>query len=157
VGVSFWSWQDTTPDEWNAIRNAPQFSLPTFPAPMTTGQVRTWQTLLASLGFPIWPTGVWDQQSVAAVSDYQRTARLPVTGVVDDATKAVILTPFPPPIQPAQPPPPAPPPAPAAPAAPPVPAPPSATTTLLPNPNPLLPFLSPSHGMGTPTSAPAKR
>ena len=28
VGVSFWSWQDTTPEEWDAIRTAPQFSLP---------------------------------------------------------------------------------------------------------------------------------
>jgi hypothetical protein len=155
VGVSFWSWQDTTPEEWDAIRNAPQFSLPTFPASMTSGQVRTWQAVLNSLGFPIWPTGVWDQQSVAAVSNYQRAAHLPVTGVVDDATKAVILTPFPPPIQPARPPPPAPPPAPA-PSAAPVPAPPPATTTtLLPNPNPLLPYLSAPQGMGTPTSAPA--
>ncbi len=172
VGVSFWSWQDTTPEEWNAIRNAPEFNLPTFPAAMSSGQVLTWQALLSSMGFPVWPTGVWDQQSVAAVSKYQRAAHLPVTGVVDDATKAVILTPFPPPIQPAQPPPSAPPPAPAPPApappapappalappAPPVPAPPAATTTtLLPNPNPLLPYLSTPQGMGTPTSAPAKR
>jgi peptidoglycan hydrolase-like protein with peptidoglycan-binding domain len=163
VGVSFWSWQDTTPDEWGAIRNAPQFSLPTFPAPMSSGQIRTWQALLSSLGFPVWTTGVWDQGSVAAVSNYQRAAHLPITGVVDDATKNVMMTPFPPPIQPAQPPPPPPspspppppPPAPAAPSAPPPASPPPVTTTtVLPSPNPLLPFLSGSQGMGTPTSAP---
>ena len=66
-GVSFWSWQDTTPEEWDAIRGAPQFSLPTAPAAMTPGQIRTWQVLLNSLGFPAPPTGVWDQASVTAV------------------------------------------------------------------------------------------
>jgi hypothetical protein len=141
VGVSFWSWQHTTPQEWDAIRGAPQFSLPTAPAAMTPGQIRTWQVLLNGLGFPAWPTGVWDQSSVTAVSNYQRAAHLPITGVVDDATKAVILTPFPPPLQ-----------APQAPA----PAPASAPTTTAPAPpNPLLPFLSSSQGMGTPTSSPA--
>jgi peptidoglycan hydrolase-like protein with peptidoglycan-binding domain len=143
VGISFWSWQDTTPEEWDAIRNAPQFTLPTFPAPMTAGQIRTWQVLLSSLGFPAWPTGVWDQSSVTAVSNYQRAAHLPITGVVDDATKAIILTPVPPPIQPAQLPAPAPAPTTTAP------------TTTPANPSVLLPFLSPPHGMGTPTSAPA--
>ena len=143
VGVSFWSWQDTTPEEWDAIRTAPQFSLPTAPAPMTPGQIRTWQVLLTSLGFPAWPTGVWDQSSVTAVSNYQRAANLPVTGVVDDATKAIMLTPFPPPIQPPQPPAPAPAPTTTAP-----------TTTVPPNAHQLLPFLSASQGMGTPTSAP---
>ncbi len=159
VGVSFWSWQDTTPAEWDAIRSAPEFSLPAAPAPMTPGQIRTWQVMLNGLGFPAWPTGVWDQSSVTAVSNYQRAAHLAVTGVVDEATKAVLLTPFPPPVQP--PPPPPPPPAPAPPAAPPAPAPapaplpPLPTTTTVPVPNPLLPFLSNSQGMGTPTSAPA--
>jgi hypothetical protein len=142
VGVSFWSWQDTTPQEWDAIRGAPQFSLPTAPAAMTPGQIRTWQVLLNSLGFPAWPTGVWDQSSVTAVSNYQRAAHLPVTGVVDDATKAVILTPIPAPIQ-----------APQAPAPTPAPAP-TTTTTAPALPNPLLPFLSNSQGMGTPTSSP---
>jgi hypothetical protein len=153
VGVSFWSWQDTTPQEWDAIRTAPQFSLPTAPAAMTPGQIRTWQVLLNSLGFPTWPTGVWDQASVTAVSHYQRAAHLPITGVVDDATKAVILTPVPPPIQTSHAPAPAPAPAPAlAPA----PAPALAPTTTDPlKPNPLLPFLSSSQGMGTPTSSPA--
>ncbi len=146
VGVSFWSWQATTPEEWDAIRSAPQFSLPTAPTAMTPGQIRTWQVLLDSLGFPAWPTGVWDQSSVTAVSKYQRAAHLPVTGVVDDATKAVILTPFPPPIQPQQAP------APAPVAVPPAPAP---TTTAPAKPSPLIPFLSSSQGMGTPTSSPA--
>jgi peptidoglycan hydrolase-like protein with peptidoglycan-binding domain len=109
---------------------------------MTPGQIRTWQVLLNSLGFPAWPTGVWDKSSVTAVSNYQRAAHLPVTGVVDDATKAVILTPVPPTIQ-----------APQAPAPTPAPAP-TTTTTAPALPNPLLPFLSNSQGMGTPTSSP---
>src|SRR5205807_5361412 len=100
--------------------------------------------------FPAWQTGVWDRWSVAAVSNYQRAAHLPVTGVVDEATKAIMLTPVPPPIQPQQPPAPAPAPAPTTTA-------PATTTpvTTPPSPNGLLPFLSGSHGMGTPTSAPA--
>jgi hypothetical protein len=140
VGASFWSWQGASPEIWNAIGSAPQFSLPTAPAPMTPGQIRTWQVLLSSLGFPAWPTGVWDQSSITAVSNYQHAANLPVTGVVDAATKAVMLTPFPPPIQPAQQPPAA---------ASPPPAPPLPT-----EPNPFLPFLYGSQGMGTPSSAP---
>lgn len=140
AGASFWSWQGASQDIWNAIRGAPQFSLPTAPAPMTPGQIRTWQVLLSSLGFPVWPTGVWDQSTTTAVSNYQHAANLPVSGVIDQATKAVMLTPFPPPIQPAG----------QLPAVPtPPPAPPLPT-----EPNPFLPFLYGSQGMGTPTSAP---
>ncbi|MDQ1446608.1 MAG: hypothetical protein QOI20_3072, partial [Acidimicrobiaceae bacterium] len=36
------------------------------------------------------------------VADYQRAARLPITGVIDAATRDTLLTPFAPPLHPRQ-------------------------------------------------------
>jgi hypothetical protein len=100
-GVSWWSWQHADQQAWDAIRDAGQFQLPAAPPDaLSAGQVRAYQTLLTSLGFPVPVTGVWDAPTTAGVAAYQQAARLPVTGVVDEATRAILFTPFPPPIQP---------------------------------------------------------
>jgi hypothetical protein len=99
VGVSWWSWQHADQQAWDAVRDAPQFLLPPSPA-VEPGQIRAYQTLLTSLGFPAARTGVWDPATIAAVQAYQRAARLPVSGIVDDETRATLFTPFPPPIRP---------------------------------------------------------
>ena len=99
--VSFWSWQHADQEAWDAIRNASEFRLPADTPALTTPQVRAYQTLLSSLGFAVGTDGVWGPPTAAAVSAYQQAARLPVTGVIDSATRALLLTPFPPPVKPA--------------------------------------------------------
>jgi hypothetical protein len=98
TGVSFWSWQHASQEAWDAIRDAPQFRLSAAPDPPSIGQVRAYQVLLNSLGFPVGIDGVWGPNTAAAVASYQRAARLPVTGAIDAATRALLLTPFTPPL-----------------------------------------------------------
>ena len=99
LGVSFWSWQHADKQAWDAIRDATQFTLPATPpgGPIgfTPGQIRMYQTLLTSLGFFTPTTGQWTDATRAAVRRYQEAARLPATGVVDEATRAILLTPSP--------------------------------------------------------------
>ena len=100
TAVSWWSWQHADQQAWDAVRDAGPFTLPAAPTPLSPGQVRAYQTLLTSLGYPAPPTGVWDEGTTAAVRSYQVSAGLPATGVVDEPTRTALLTPFPPPIQP---------------------------------------------------------
>jgi hypothetical protein len=101
AGVSWWSWQHADQQAWDAIRDAPQFTLPAAEPPaLSPGQVRAYQVFLTSLGFAAPATGTWDEPTAAAVRAYQTAARLPVTGVIDAATRAILFTPFGPPIQP---------------------------------------------------------
>ncbi|HUR49678.1 MAG TPA: peptidoglycan-binding domain-containing protein [Acidimicrobiales bacterium] len=98
IGVSFWSWQHANAEAWHAIRDGHWFTLPATPAGapvgFTAGQIRAYQGLLTSLGFPVASDGVWGPATIAAVSAYQEAARLPKTGVVDHLTRRVLLTPF---------------------------------------------------------------
>jgi murein DD-endopeptidase MepM/ murein hydrolase activator NlpD len=96
--VSFWTWETSSQSVFDALAFAPQFSLPAAPAPMSPGQVRSWQGLLTGLGFPAPQSGQWDAPTTAAVKAYQQAATTPATGVIDDATRTNLLTPFPPPI-----------------------------------------------------------
>ncbi|HET7490164.1 MAG TPA: peptidoglycan-binding domain-containing protein [Acidimicrobiales bacterium] len=101
TAVSWWSWQHADQQAWDAIRDAAEFRLPAGdPAAFTHGQVMAYQTLLTSLGFPTSIDGTWDDHTVAAVRAYQEAAKLPSTGVIDDLTRALLLTPFAPPVQP---------------------------------------------------------
>ena len=100
TSVSFWSWQHADQQAWDAVRDAPEFRLAPMPGDLPAGYVRSYQHLLTSLGFPSPIDGVWGQATVDAVSAYQRAARLPVTGHVDQPTLAILLTPFAPPVQP---------------------------------------------------------
>jgi hypothetical protein len=101
AAVSFWSWQHADQEAWDAIRDAGEFRLPAAPDGQTPAQLRAYQVLLTSLGFPVGSDGVWGPATAAAVSAYQRAARLPVTGAIDAATKTLLLTPFAPPVKPA--------------------------------------------------------
>ena len=98
IGVSFWSWQHANAEAWHAIRDSQSFTLPATPpgAPVgfTPGQIRAYQGLLTSLGFPVASDGVWGPATIGALQAYQAAARLPQTGVVDHATRRVLLTPF---------------------------------------------------------------
>jgi hypothetical protein len=100
ASVSWWSWQHADQQAWDAVKDAPEFPLPVGPAAEQPGPARAYQTLLWSLGFNAPKTGVWDAATAGAVADYQRAARLPVTGAIDEQTRLTLLTPFPPPIRP---------------------------------------------------------
>ena len=101
IGVSWWSWQHADQQAWDAVRDAPQFTLPVAePGALQPGQIRGYQWLLHTLGFPVGATATWDEPTVKAVRAYQTAARLPVTGIIDAATRAVLFSPFGPPIQP---------------------------------------------------------
>ena len=99
VAVSWWSWQHADQQAWDAVREAPSFTLPASPA-LSPWQIRAYQTLVATLGFSMPITGVWDEATTNAVKAYQVAARLPQTGVLDEATRGVLLTPFAPPLLP---------------------------------------------------------
>jgi len=101
ASVSWWSWQHADQQAWDAVRDAPEFLLrPASPTPFSPGQTRAIQVLLTSLGFVVAPSGAWDEATVRAVSDYQRAARLPITGIVDADTLDTLMTPFAPPVRP---------------------------------------------------------
>lgn len=101
TAVSWWSWQHADQEAWDAIRDAAEFRLPAGdPGAFTHGQVMAYQTLLTSLGFPTPIDGKWDAETSAAVAAYQAAARLPATGVIDEVTRTILLTPFAPPVQP---------------------------------------------------------
>lgn len=101
AGVSWWSWQHADQEAWDAIRDAAEFRLPVGdPVAYTRGQVLAYQTLLTSLGFQSPIDGAWGDTTAGAVRLYQEAARLPATGVIDQTTLDVLLTPFAPPVQP---------------------------------------------------------
>jgi hypothetical protein len=100
AAVSFWSWQAADQPAWDAIREATWFMLPVVGDYFSVAQVRSYQTLLDSLGFPTAVTGIWDANTISSTSIYQQKARLPVTGGVDPITKTFLLRPFAPPIRP---------------------------------------------------------
>jgi hypothetical protein len=100
TSVSFWSWQHADQQAWDAIKDAPQFRLAAAPEAPSPGQVRAYQVLLTTLGFPVAADGVWGPATAAAVTAYQQAARLPATGAIDPATRDFLLRPFAPPIQP---------------------------------------------------------
>jgi hypothetical protein len=97
TAVSFWVWQSADQQAWDAIKVAHEFQLPAG-VPLSIAQTRAYQTLLTSLGYPVPVTGLWDPATVEALHAYQRAARLPTTGVLDDATRASLLKPVPPPL-----------------------------------------------------------
>jgi hypothetical protein len=104
AGVSFWSYQHATPEIWDAVRDAGEFRLDLGgPAGvgLTPGLVGAYQTVLPGLGHPVPVAGAWGPATVEAVRAYQAAARLPVTGRIDDATRAFLLAPVAAPVVPA--------------------------------------------------------
>ena len=99
-GVSFWSWQHANEPAWNTIQASPQFHLPVAPdQPFRVDQIRAYQVLLSSLGFGVPATGSWGPESDSALRAYQTASRLPVTGLIDAATRSLLLRPIPPPLK----------------------------------------------------------
>ncbi len=100
TGVSFWSWQHATQEIWQAVSDAALFQLP---AGDLTGfrsdQIRAYQVLLNSLGFGVPATGAWGPESDASLRAFQKAARLPITGVIDEPTRALLFHPVPPPLK----------------------------------------------------------
>jgi peptidoglycan hydrolase-like protein with peptidoglycan-binding domain len=94
--VSFWSYQHATPEVWDAVRDAVEFQLHVGGEGgygLSATMIRAYQVNLTSLGFPVAPDGVWGPATVEAASNYQRAARLPVTGAIDEQTRSFLLTP----------------------------------------------------------------
>lgn len=104
AGVSFWSYQHATPEVWEAVRDAAEFRLE-LSGPngegLDPGMVRAYQTVLTGFGYPVTADGVWGPATADAVRAYQAAARLPVTGAIDEATRAFLLAPVAPPVVPA--------------------------------------------------------
>ena len=101
TSVSFWSWQHANDDAWKAIASSPMFLLPAAPTQgFRPDQIRAYQVLLSTLGFPILADGRWGPTSEAAVKAFQTAARLPVTGIIDVTTRLMMLRPAPPPLRP---------------------------------------------------------
>ena len=95
VSASFWSWQHADQRAWDTITMAGEFKMHSgAPASLTRGMRRSYQALLNQLGFSTAADGEWSQATDAAVRGYQKAARLPETGVIDDGTMAMLLTPF---------------------------------------------------------------
>ena len=100
TSVSFWSWQHATDEVWQAVSDAALYQLPAaHPSEIRVDQVRAYQTLLASLGFGVPATGLWGDQTYAAVRAFQAAAHLPVTGVIDAVTREFLLRPAAPPLK----------------------------------------------------------
>ncbi len=100
TGVSFWSWQHANQPAWDTLMNSLQFKLPTAPAEgFRVDQIRAYQVLLTSLGFGVPATGNWGPESDAALRAYQTASHLPVTGLIDAATRALMLRPVAPPLK----------------------------------------------------------
>jgi hypothetical protein len=103
VGVSFWSWQHATQEVWDAVRDAGEFRLDLGgPAAegLTSGMVRSYQTVLTGLGYPVAADGVWGQATYDALKAYQTAAKLPATGQIDAVTRAFLLAPVAAPVVP---------------------------------------------------------
>jgi hypothetical protein len=101
TGISFWSWQHANAEAWLAIANSPMFQLPaSVPQLLRTDQIRAFQVLLTTLGFPIKADGRWGAESDAMLRKYQAAAHLNVTGLLDNETRAMLLKPVPPPLKP---------------------------------------------------------
>ena len=98
--VSFWSWQHADQQAWDAIRDAPQFTLPAAPDPLYPAQIGAYQHLLRSLGYDTTLNGQLDRQTIAAIVAFQAAVGIPRTGQVDALTRQALLTPTPPPIGP---------------------------------------------------------
>ncbi len=94
-GVSFWSWQHATEEFWATYATSPQFVVPVGPVvSFTEAQVRSVQALLASLGYEVALTGVWDAVTASALMLFQAESGAAPTGLVDELTRDLLLNPL---------------------------------------------------------------
>jgi hypothetical protein len=97
TGVSFWSWQHASPEIWQAIAGAGQFTIPA-DTPLNLAQIRAVQAELASLGYGPLTSGVWDAATASALQAFQMDIGAAPTGGLDPATVARLVGPLAPPI-----------------------------------------------------------
>ena len=101
TGVSFWSWQHANAPAWAAISQSPMFVMPAaIPQQLRGDQIRAFQVLLTTLGFPVAADAVWGAESDAALRKFQAAAHLNITGLLDNETRAMLLRPVNPPLKP---------------------------------------------------------
>jgi hypothetical protein len=98
TGASFWSWQHATPEIWEAIRVAGEFTIPVVDTTLVGPQLVAIQTQLTSMGYWAPPTGEWDEQTIHAVTVFQIDLGLPPTGALDPTTRAGLIGPLAPPV-----------------------------------------------------------
>lgn len=98
TGASFWSWQHATGEIWEAIKAAPQLTIPA-DGPLSAREVNAVQVQLNSLGYWVPPSGSWDDQTVHAVKVFQIDRGLAPTGVFDPVLRAELLGPLAPPVR----------------------------------------------------------
>jgi hypothetical protein len=99
AGTSFWSWQHASQAIWDTLQASPEFRWEAkAPTELRPDQVRGLQTQLSALGYPVPPSGTWDELTTGALQAYQERAGLPRSGILDAATLAVIMKPFNPPV-----------------------------------------------------------
>jgi Putative peptidoglycan binding domain len=98
-GLSWWSWQATTPAGWTALAAAPPASAavtdPGWPAlgKGALGDEVIWLQEHLTARYPtVTVTGKLDDATVAALKDFQTTHGIPVTGTTDPSTWQQVLT-----------------------------------------------------------------
>jgi putative peptidoglycan binding protein len=98
LGVSWWSWQETTKKQWRALRGnprpigAPPVIWPTL-RQGSKGDLVVWaQEHLVGSGQVIPVTGNFLTGTATAVRNFQTFHHLPVTGVIDAATWPALLS-----------------------------------------------------------------
>jgi hypothetical protein len=92
LGVSFWVWQQATPEHWAAVTDAKSWDLPRMsPGPADAARVAFLQRILASLGYTVAPDGRYGESTGAAVAAFQQRVGLTPTGSLDASTIAKLL------------------------------------------------------------------
>jgi peptidoglycan hydrolase-like protein with peptidoglycan-binding domain len=98
LGVSWWSWQETTKKQWRALKGkprpigAPPVLWPTLKQG-SKGDMVVWaQEHLVGSGQVLPITGIFGSSTANAVRSFQLARGLPVTGIIDAATWPALLT-----------------------------------------------------------------
>jgi hypothetical protein len=100
VGVSWWSWQETSRKAWKALRARTIAPLQTQPPVLyptlktgSKGDLVVWaQEHLVGAGFPVPVTGTYAATTTSYVSSFQASRGLPQTGIIDAVTWPSLLS-----------------------------------------------------------------
>lgn len=87
TAVSFWVWHTASPEMWQAITDAPWYSLvPMAPGHGAPDQVAVLQRLLNVYRYAVPVDGQYGAETIGAVAQLQADLGLPATGTLDAAT-----------------------------------------------------------------------
>jgi peptidoglycan hydrolase-like protein with peptidoglycan-binding domain len=92
VGVSFWVWNQATPEHWAAIDEAHAWELPAGD-PSSPAAVRYLQRVISTFGRPVAQDGVLGAQTRSALAAVQQSLGLPGTGKLDRPTISSLVGP----------------------------------------------------------------